>query len=433
MKPGFLLSSSPQVSKLSANHVVVDEELGKRKYRIEDFEIERNIGCGNFSQIWHVTLKARPHESYALKIINVQKVKSNNLVTFVQQERNAMLSLGSPGHPNVIKLFDTFKDKSNVYLLYEYAKEGELWEKVKNIGVPDRYAARVLVRQLLNGLEYIHDHGLIHRDLKCENVVIKDGNLKIIDFGTSAFVNSMGDDERGVMDATESIVGTQRSAPVVGHSPSELCSISRRKREFKHHVGTPNFMPPEAISNVCSGYAADLWALGCTMYQMLLGFNCFIGSSSYFVYKNVKRKQLAFPEGFDADAKDLIEQFLADDPQKRITLEKARQHKFFAGIDGQALNTPMLNMFGTIDNSLRNACLKAQDAIFELTVKRERANDADYREIESAIRLVELYNTPTLSNAIIFNYHRTKVQLEAEIAEAQHYMQNVKSNENEGQ
>ncbi|GBE62706.1 AGC kinase [Babesia ovata] len=394
---------------------------------MEDFELERNIGCGNFSQIWHVTLKARPQESYALKIVNVQTVKRNDLVTFVQQERNAMLSLNNPGHPNVIRMIDTFRDNENVYLLYEYAKGGELWEEIKNVGVQDKYISRVLVGQLLSGIEYIHNHGIVHRDLKCENVVIDGGVLKIIDFGTSKFVDELNAEEQSG-EAYNECMGVRSGRDIKNyeihgnHGSISLHRATMMRRKFKHYVGTPNFMPPEAISNISSGYAGDLWAFGCTIYQLLLGFNCFNGSSNYFIYKKIKDNQIEFPDNFDPDAMDLIKQLLCTNPRERLSLARVREHKFFAGIRDSMPHAVPLETFNTLDTALRRACYKVQESIFNLTVKRENATNDDHNEIKEAISWIEQHSTPEISDAIRFNYVRTKDQLALEIDEANRYM-----------
>ncbi|GIX61944.1 AGC kinase [Babesia caballi] len=427
MKAGFLFSSDPKVSKLSAKKIAVDDTLGKRKYRLDDFEFERNIGCGNFSQVWHVTLKARPDESYALKIFDVQKVKNKGFVKFVQQERKAMLQLNNPGHPHVIRMVDTFRDENNVYLLYEYADGGELWEEIKNVGVTDKFVARILVRQLLDGLEYIHDRGIIHRDLKSENIVIKDRILKIIDFGTSQFANAMACGDETDSCNTErkgtAAKNTGKADNATNTGSRLFCARSKTRCEFENHVGTPNFMSPEAISNVFAGYAGDLWSLGCTIYQLLLGINCFTGSSNYFIYKKVKSNQLEFPNKFDPDAKDLITQLLVLDPTKRLNLKGIREHKFLSEFNIMPEPSGTLERFVTLDGKVHQICCKAQEAIFDLTIKRENVTKADHQEIEDAIAWLEGRELAAIADALKFNYLRTKRQVAEEIDEANSYMQ----------
>lgn len=97
-----------------------------------------------------------------------------------------MSKLNTPGHANVIKLIETFKDKENVYLLYEYA-DYDLWEflKIRSVGVNEKITFNIIL-QMVHALIYIHNKNIIHRDLKCENFLInKDGTIKMIDFGSS--------------------------------------------------------------------------------------------------------------------------------------------------------------------------------------------------------------------------------------------------------
>lgn len=424
MRSGFLYSDDPKVSRLREGKAVIDETLGKRKYRLDDFNLERNIGCESTSQIWHVTLNARPEESYALKFFNKQTVMKTDFVKYVHQEKNAMLVLNDPGHPNVIRMIDTFRDEQNVYILYEYAEGGDLWEEIKHVGVPDGYIARILVMQLLRGLEYIHEKGIVHRDLKCENIVIHKGSLKIIDFGTSRFIKDITNKEHGHAEGTET--RHDESSMTCDHSNCEgKCMrhpVAKIKRKFKNYVGTPNFMPPEAISNIASGCAADLWSLGCTIYQLLLGMNCFTGSSSYFIYKNVKDNTIEFPDIFDPDAKDLIIRLLLTDPSKRLSLSEVKKHKYLTGINTLPQPTGKVGRFDALDPRLRRTCCKIQEAIFDLTIKRENATEADHQEIVDAIVSLEYENIPSITSAITFNYSRTKSQVEAEIEEANKYM-----------
>ncbi|EKX74406.1 protein kinase domain containing protein [Theileria equi strain WA] len=315
MKSGFLLSNEPKVSLLTKRDSKKDESPGHRKYRLDDLEFERNIGSGNFSQIWHVTLKSDPNTSYALKIYNIETVSNKNQVKSVQQERNALLTLNEPGNKHVIRLVDTFRDDMNVYLLYEFCKYGELWEEIKYTGIIDDDLARFYILQLIDAIEYIHARGLVHRDLKCENVAISEGNtLKIIDFGSSIYLNPDQDpDPETKADDTNK----------VGHH--------RTRRSFKHYVGTPNFMPPESISNVDSGKNRDIWSLGCLIYQMIVGRPCFYGSTPYFIYNRVKARDLRFPHHVNQDCRDLIEHLLVIDPEHRLgsnCISEIRNHKY---------------------------------------------------------------------------------------------------------
>lgn len=323
MKKGFLASDDPKVSKIRPPQQQAPK-TPEGKYTFEHFELERLLGCGNFSEVFEVTEKGTAN-TYALKVFNRHDVMRLNKVADVRMERHAMLRLNDPGHPNIIRLLETFKDEFRVCFLYELAEGGELWDHVKYAGLMDKQWARCVISQLVSAVEYMHSKNIVHRDLKAENLVLtRDGTLKLIDLG-----NAMDLDHPEV------------AAPGLGTIPSSASDSfglrmsgrrAVRRPTFQHYVGTPQFMPPEAVKNKDSGKLRDLWSLGCLIYQILTGSPPFSGSTDYFIVLRVEAGNVDFPPDFDPLARDLVERLLVADPEKRLGAKgfhEIKSHPYF--------------------------------------------------------------------------------------------------------
>mgnify|MGYP000890675812 CR=1 FL=1 len=139
--------------------------------------------------------------------------------------------------------------------------------------------------------------------------------LKLVDFGTA----------KDVLD------------PSI--KPSGNSSHQGRKN-FQHYVGTPHYMPPECIRNKDSNFKSDVWALGCILYQLISGFPPFLGGSDYLIFCKSLKDDPSFPECFEWGlAKDLILCMMKRDMEERITLENARNHEYFKGIDWSTIGS----------------------------------------------------------------------------------------------
>ncbi|KAL8274971.1 hypothetical protein Esti_001027 [Eimeria stiedai] len=292
-------------------------------FTFDHFELERLLGSGNFSEVFEATEKGTS-KSYALKVFNRNDVMRLNKVADVRMERHAMLRLNDPGHPNVIRLLETFKDEFRVCFVYELAEGGELWEHVKYAGLMDKRWARRVISQVVSAVEYLHSKNIVHRDLKAENFVLtRDGVVKLIDLGTAMDLEHPEVEAPGL--------GVNRSVGTGSFGCSSRRAI--RRPTFQHYVGTPQFMPPEAIKNKDSGKFRDLWSLGCTIFQILAGNPPFSGSTDYFILLRVEAGNLEFPPDFDPLARDLVERLLVADPCKRLGangFEEIKSHPYFS-------------------------------------------------------------------------------------------------------
>ncbi|KAJ3412208.1 hypothetical protein HDV05_001118 [Chytridiales sp. JEL 0842] len=259
---------------------------------IENYELRDVIGQGGFGVVYNAISKRTGNE-VAIKLIDKQLMKQANMSARVANEVEIHWQLR---HPSILELLTYFEDNSNVYLVMELCPNGELFRFMQKRGVPlTEPEARRVLEQLIWGLMYLHNHGIIHRDLKLSNLLLtRDFDVKIGDFGLAV----------KLMDPN----GEQKT----------MC-------------GTPNYISPEIVSRQPYGLSSDVWSLGCLMVTMLTGKPPFDSSAVKNTLVKVSRVEFQLPEYLSPDAKELIHSILQKDPKSRPSLSDILQHSWFQG------------------------------------------------------------------------------------------------------
>ncbi|KAJ9104942.1 hypothetical protein QFC19_003737 [Naganishia cerealis] len=224
-------------------------------------------------------------------------------------------------HPGVVRLHYTFKDDTSLYFVLDLAINGELLSVIKKYGSFDVDSAKRYAAQLIDTIEFMHERGVIHRDLKPENILLdEDMRIKVTDFGSAK-----------VLELSElSINKGMQNGKSPNGSEKDGVQETQRKRSF---VGTAEYVSPEVLRNEHASFAADIWAFGCILFQMLAGRPPFRGATEYLTFQQVLKAEYEFPEGFDEQAKALIQQLLKLDPAERLDVEKIKAHPYFDGVD----------------------------------------------------------------------------------------------------
>ena len=227
-------------------------------------------------------------EDVAIKTITTNFVPEKNYET-ISREASLLLDLV---HPNIVKLLEFKSTPSKYLLIMEFMDEGSLFNEVKENGRLIEPVAKEYLVQILEGLKYLHFKGILHRDLKCANILKNSaGKIKLTDFGSAKYVMDM--------------------------------------RNSK--VGTNGFIAPEVQLGEPYGYYADIWSLGCLTYEMLSGESPFFDKNvGQFGVNNpqMKKLKLAFPSHFSQEARDFIKCCLQTDPQKRWNVIQLIKHPF---------------------------------------------------------------------------------------------------------
>ncbi|KAI0342133.1 kinase-like protein [Trametopsis cervina] len=276
----------------------------------QDFDFGRVLGEGSYSTV--VLAKHRnTGKEYAIKVLDKGHLKRNNKLATALAEKNTLVRLGA-GHPGIVHLHWTFQDDWSLFFVLDLARNGEIQSRISRLGSLSLPCCRYYTAQLIDALEYMHTKDVIHRDLKPENLLLDDNfRLKLTDFGTGKILST----------------GVERS---------------------KTWVGTAQYISPELLESSESSRSSDLWSLGCIIYQMVCGKFAFQGLSEYLTWQKIKQLDYSFPDGFDEQAKDLVEHLLVRDPRQRLgagppgsanDMQALRSHRFFSTIDWKTLWT----------------------------------------------------------------------------------------------
>ncbi|KAL7252818.1 hypothetical protein ACSBR1_007389 [Camellia fascicularis] len=284
----------------------------QENFTIQDFELGKIYGVGSYSKV----VRARKKDTgmiYALKIMDKKFITKENKTAYVKLERIVIDQLD---HPGIVRLFFTFQDNFSLYMALESCEGGELFDQITRKGRLPEDEARFYAAEVVDALEYIHSMGLIHRDIKPENLLLSaEGHIKIADFGS---VKPMQDSRITVLPNAA--------------SDDKACTF----------VGTAAYVPPEVLNSSPATFGNDLWALGCTLYQMLSGTSPFKDASEWLIFQRIIARDIRFPNYFSEQARDLIDRLLDIDPSRRPGAGRdgyaaLKSHPFFRGIDWKNL------------------------------------------------------------------------------------------------
>uniref|UniRef100_W5M741 non-specific serine/threonine protein kinase n=1 Tax=Lepisosteus oculatus TaxID=7918 RepID=W5M741_LEPOC len=253
---------------------------------MEKYHVLEMIGEGSFGRVYKGR-KKYSGQVVALKFI--PKVgRSEKELRSLRREIEIMRGLR---HPNVVLLLDSFETDREVVVVTEYA-EGELFQILEDDGSLPEAQVREIACQLVSALYYLHSHRILHRDMKPQNILLgKGGVVKLCDFG---FARAM--------------------------SVSTLVLTSIK--------GTPLYMSPELVEEKPYDHTADLWSLGCILYELHTGAPPFYTNSIFQLVQLIVRDPVKWPESMSPDCTSFLKGLLTKDPQKRLSWPHLLKHPF---------------------------------------------------------------------------------------------------------
>ncbi|XP_034179986.1 aurora kinase C [Osmia lignaria lignaria] len=264
----------------------MNKNQSSKKWVLTDFDIGRALGKGKFGNVY-LAREKKSKFIIAMKVLFKAQIEKADVEHQVRREIEIQTHLR---HPNILKMYGYFHDDKRVYLILEYAPNGELFKELN--AQPnkrfDEIRTATYVSQLADALKYCHSKKVIHRDIKPENLLLgMKGELKMADFGWSV------------------------------HAPS-----SRRNTL----CGTLDYLPPEMVAGKTHDHTVDLWGLGVLCYECLVGTPPFLAKTYEQTYMKIKKAKYKFPDFVSDGAKNLISQLLVVDPDQRLPLENVLNH-----------------------------------------------------------------------------------------------------------
>lgn len=298
----------------------------RRPLRVGFYDIEGTLGKGNFAVV-KLARHRVTNTQVAIKIIDKTRLDRANLEK-IYREVQIMKRLR---HPHIIRLYQVMETKDMIYIVTEYARNGELFDYLSARGRLSEEEARSKFLQILSAVEYCHSQNIVHRDLKTENLLLSENmDVKLADFGFGNFY-------------------------MEGRPLNTWC-------------GSPPYAAPEVFQGKeYEGPLLDVWSLGVVLYVLLCGSFPFDGPNLPTLRQRVLEGRFRIPYYMSEDCESLLRRMLVVDPGKRLNIAQIRQQRWF---QDAAPQQPLLHLPAPAP------CIQALAIMQSLGIDRERTLQA---------------------------------------------------------
>jgi len=280
---------------------------------IDDFDLIRVIGRGSYAKVLMVELK-KTKRLYAMKVMKKEMVTDDEDIDWVQTEKHVFETASN--HPFLVGLHSCFQTSSRLFFVIEFVRGGDLmFHMQRQRRLPEEHA-RFYSAEISLALNFLHERGIIYRDLKLDNVLLDhEGHVKLTDYGMC---------KEGIRE---------------GDTTATFC-------------GTPNYIAPEILRGEDYSFSVDWWALGVLLYEMLAGRSPFdvVGATDNpdqntedYLFQVILEKTIRIPRSLSVKAGSILKGFLSKNPLERLGCHKdsgfmeIMTHPFFKTIEWEAL------------------------------------------------------------------------------------------------
>ncbi|KAL1387071.1 hypothetical protein HDK64DRAFT_309606 [Phyllosticta capitalensis] len=304
----------------------------RRETKFGDYILGQTLGEGEFGKV-KMGWKKDGGVQVAIKLIRREVLGSNpSRLPKIYREISILRGLQ---HPNIVRLHEMVETERHIGIILEYASGGELFDYILNHRYLKDNSARRLFAQLVSGVGYLHKKGIVHRDLKLENLLLdRNKNIIITDFG---FANTF-DPNDDLGDEIEYNLGNKDFVKKMG---LDLAGDTGHRRGdlMQTSCGSPCYAAPELVvsDSLYTGRKVDVWSCGVILYAMLAGYLPFDddpanpeGDNINLLYKYIVSTPLTFPEYVTPHARDLLKRILVPDPRKRADLFEVARHSWLS-------------------------------------------------------------------------------------------------------
>ncbi|XP_043466730.1 death-associated protein kinase related-like [Leptopilina heterotoma] len=287
--PGHLAPTPERLERLLSKQTL--EEL----YEVE----EQPFARGKYATVRRCRERSSGRQ-WAAKFLR----KRRRAQEFRAEALHEVAVLDAAAHcPHLVSLHQVFETNTEMVLVLELAPGGELQMVLDKDEIPEERQVARLLRQILDGIAFLHSFNVAHLDIKPQNLVLTgefpDCDVKLCDFGISRYI-SHGADIREIL-------------------------------------GTPDYVAPEVLNYEPISLATDMWSVGVLLYVLLTGCSPFGGDTKQETFCNISRCRLDFPddlfEDVSKEAQDLMRKLMVKDPRERLTVKDCLQHSWFALFD----------------------------------------------------------------------------------------------------
>ncbi|CAD8083874.1 unnamed protein product [Paramecium primaurelia] len=266
----------PKPSKPTTVAPQTQKKLLKDQYEILQIE----LGSGTYGKV-KLALNHAINKTYAIKIISKSYMKQ---IFATQHILNELNYLQGCKHKNIVEYIEHFEDRDNIYIILEYCRHGTLQDLIRKKNKLTEEEAFHYFYQIAQAILYLHEKDIIHRDIKADNILLQNSNVKVCDFNWSTFLPN-----------------GSKAKPCI--------------------CGTTEYMPPEVIKKESHDKGVDIWALGILLYYMLHGELLFRAKQKEELYEKIcNRQPIKFNKNLSKECQLLFQQMLAH--QKRINIQQ---------------------------------------------------------------------------------------------------------------
>lgn len=282
------------------------EKLPTTQVSLSDFELLKKISSGAYARVFLVKKKITS-DIYAMKVLHKDDLRQKNQLQRILLEKDILFQFSSE---YLVNFYYSIIGHRNLYIIMEYLPGGDLFSLLQMVGALDEESARIYTKQVVMALSYLHKNGVIHRDLKPDNILITaNGTLKLIDFGLSFM---------GVNNRSEQTI-----------------------------VGTPDYVAPEIVMKQPHTFTSDYWSLGSLVYELLSGVPPFNSSSEKYTFQKIIRcKYEPLTDDIcSKEAQDFVSKLLQINPDERLGANGAEEvlsHPWLADIDLETCEVPFI-------------------------------------------------------------------------------------------